>query len=250
MRLRAAFTSSDLEVDATPMCTRTRSPPPWSWQNLCVDDAGNTFLLSVLNGLAELVRGLGVECLHAEAFTDLAEVGVAVIAVQLAGGLVAVTHFGCQRANAVAHLQVVDAAERAVVEYNNGDLRVLLHCGRDLGVEHHERAITNECINFLVRLGQFGAECTCDLVAHAGCAVFHVVGVGRVRYPQTLEVCRQRACCCNHDCVVVCLLAENADRVGLSDGAADLGTKSFMIFSVQLGTQGTNLPSPKPSPLY
>ena len=91
---------------------------------------------------------------HAEAFADLAEVGVAVIAVQLAGGLVAVTHFGRQRANAVAHLQVVDAAKRAVVEYNNGNLRVLLHCGRDLGVEHHERAVTDQCINFLIRLSQ------------------------------------------------------------------------------------------------
>ena len=132
------------------------------------------------------------------------------------------THFGRQRANAVAHLQVVDAAECAVVEYNNGDLRVLLHCGRDLGVKHHKRTVANECVYFLIRLSQLGAERTRDLIAHAGSAVFHIVGVRCVGYPQTLEVSRQRACCCNHDCVVVCLLTEDADCVGLGDGATDL----------------------------
>ena len=85
-------------------------------QNLRVDDAGNGFLLCGADSFAELLRGLGGEALHAVALADLRKIGVAVGSVQLAGFGIAVAHFGRQRADAVAHLQIVDAAERRVVK--------------------------------------------------------------------------------------------------------------------------------------
>lgn len=91
-------------------------------QNLCINNARAGLLLGILNSLAEFFRCLSIECLHAVAFANLTEIGVAVLAVQLAGLLVAVTHLSCQRTNAVAHLEVIDAAECRIIEYNNGDL--------------------------------------------------------------------------------------------------------------------------------
>ena len=85
-------------------------------QNLCINDARAGFLLCILYSLAEFFRSLSIECLHAVAFANLAEIGVAVLAVQLAGLFVTVTHFSCQRTNAVAHLEVVDAAECSIIK--------------------------------------------------------------------------------------------------------------------------------------
>ena len=91
-----------------------------------------------------------------------------------------------------------------------------------LRVQHVEGTVAAHSVNFLIRAGDLSAQSGCNLVAHAGVAVLHVVGVLLACAPQTLHVARQRACCCTYDRVVVDHVVNGAQNSGLAQLAAGI----------------------------
>ncbi|MNF87450.1 hypothetical protein D3C84_699160 [compost metagenome] len=106
---------------------------------------------------------------------------------------VAVTELGSEAVHAVAHLQVVDAAEGHVVEQHHVDLAPLLNRGRQFRVQHHVGAIAHQRIDLALRLGEFHPQCGIDLIAHARISVLDVIGVHAFAAPAALQVTRQAA---------------------------------------------------------
>ena len=94
---------------------------------------------------------------------------------------------------AAGMLQPVDAAEAAVVEQHDGDLHPHHHARRQLRIHHHVAAVTQHDDDIPGWLRHLHADAACDLVAHAGEAVFKVVGRGVARLPQLVEFPRQAA---------------------------------------------------------
>ena len=95
-------------------------------------------------------------------------------------------------------LQPVDAAEAAIVQHHDGQLQAHRHRGRDLGIHHQVAAVADQHDHRARRIGQFDAEAAGDLVAHAGVAVFQMVGAGTLGLPQLVQLARQAAGGANH----------------------------------------------------
>ena len=87
-----------------------------------------------------------------------------------------------------SNLQVVDAAVGHIVEQYNVDLRPLLQRGHQLRVQHHERAVSDQRIDFGLRLGRLHAQRGIHFIAHAGVAVLYVMGVGCPVTPDALQI--------------------------------------------------------------
>lgn len=60
-------------------------------------------------------------------------------------------------------------------------------------MEHHERAIADQGVDFALRLRQLHAQRGVDLISHAGVAVLHVVGVFGTVAPDALQIAGQAA---------------------------------------------------------
>ncbi len=75
-------------------------------------------------------------------------------------------------------LQALDATKAAIVEQHDGELATELDRGRDLRVHHQIGAVADEHDDLAFGHRQLDAEPAGDLVAHAGIAVFDVIGAG------------------------------------------------------------------------
>ncbi len=60
-------------------------------------------------------------------------------------------------------------------------------------MEHEIAAIADQRIYFPFRFGDLNPQGTCDLVAHRGEAIFHVVCLDTLAPPQAVEVPRKTA---------------------------------------------------------
>ena len=90
-------------------------------------------------------------------------------------------------------LQAVDAAEAAIVEQHDDELDAEHDRGRDLRIHHEIGAVADHHDDLAVGLRHLHADAAGDLVAHAGIAVFEMVGGGRARLPQLVQFARQAA---------------------------------------------------------
>ena len=90
-------------------------------------------------------------------------------------------------------LQALDAAEPAVVEQYDDQLRTEAHGGRDLAVEHEIRPVSDHHDHFALGLRELHAEGAGDLVAHAGVAILQVVPAGMLRPPVAVQLTGQSA---------------------------------------------------------
>src|SRR5438552_9270128 len=97
------------------------------------------------------------------------------------------------RGAAATALQPVDAAETAIVEHDNVELLVEHHRGRDLGIHHQIRAVTDQHPDLAVWHGELDPQPAGDLVPHAGIAVLDVIGAGLWATPQFMQFARQPA---------------------------------------------------------
>ena len=70
---------------------------------------------------------------------------------------------------------------------------MLLESGEHLGVEHDEAAVAGHGIDVLVADGVLHAQGAGHLIAHAGVAVLHMIGVDSFGPPHALHVAGQRA---------------------------------------------------------
>ncbi len=92
----------------------------------------------------------------------------------------------------MVHLQVIDTAESAVVEYQDIYFLSLLHDSHDLTVEHLETGISDNTVYFVVRLGKFHAEGRRHFVSHTGITVLCVITAPLVGSPYSLHTARKR----------------------------------------------------------
>ncbi|CAN4027403.1 DUF4830 domain-containing protein, partial [Dysosmobacter welbionis] len=149
-------------------------------------------LLGVLEGRRQLLHGADGVALAAVALRYLGVIDVQEVTEQAV--LAAVPQLRAERHVAVAHLQVVDAAEGGVIEQADVDLLALHNSGDQLAVEHVEAAVTAHGVDFpLVANGQLHAQGTGDLIAHGGVAVLHVIAVDAGGPPHPLHVAGQGA---------------------------------------------------------
>ena len=82
------------------------------------------------------------------------------------------------------------------------------HRGGDLGVDHEVAAVADHHDDLAFGPRQLHAEPAGDLVAHAGVAVFQVVGAGPPRLPELVQLAGQAAGGADHDRVAPALRAE------------------------------------------
>ncbi|MNF52524.1 hypothetical protein D3C84_338700 [compost metagenome] len=133
---------------------------------------------------------------------------------------VAEAELGAEAVHAVFHLQVVDAAKGHVVQEHHVDLAPLLNRGRQLRVQHHVGAVAHQRIDLTIRLGEFHAQRSVDLVTHAGIAVLDVVGVHALAAPAALQVARQAAGGGDDHCVVRQGFIEHPEHAALGQAGA------------------------------
>ena len=93
----------------------------------------------------------------------------------------------------MGHLQVVDAAEAAVVEDQDVGLDPLLHDGSQFAVQHLEARVDDHRIFLHIRLGHLNAHGCTDFIAHAGVTVLHMVTAALVGFPHALQIARKGA---------------------------------------------------------
>ena len=74
-------------------------------------------------------------------------------------------------------LQSGDAAEAPIVEQHDGELDAQHHRSRHFRIEHEIGAVTDHHHDLALGLRQFHADAASDLIAHAGEAIFEVVGL-------------------------------------------------------------------------
>ena len=99
------------------------------------------------------------------------------------------SELGTERVVSVSDLQVVDASEACVVEDTDYDLLVLLHSGQKFRVQHYEASVSYHGVDIMpVPYGIFDTKSSGDLIAHAGIAVLHVVGIQAACTPHPLHV--------------------------------------------------------------
>ena len=82
-------------------------------------------------------------------------------------------------------------------------------------MQHQKAAVADEGIDVLIGRGELGAEGAADLVAHAGEAVFHVIGVFALRFPQPLHTAGQRTGGADRDRVGRGKVVDNTEGAGL-----------------------------------
>ncbi|MNI64978.1 hypothetical protein D3C73_1204550 [compost metagenome] len=162
-------------------------------QNLDIDQRRNRLQARIHQCSLQLFNGVHFVSLAAIGRRAHGEIHRHKAAIELAGFRVAEAELGAEAVHAVAHLQVVDAAEGHVVEQHYVDLAPLLNRGRQFRVQHHVGAVAHQCIDLALRLGEFHAQCGVDLVTHARISVLDVVGVHALAAPAALQVAGQAA---------------------------------------------------------
>ena len=91
------------------------------------------------------------------------------------------------------HLQPVDAAIATVVEQHDGQLQPQHDRRGDLGIQHQVGAVAHHDDDLLVGPRHLDAQPAGDLVAHAGIAIFGMVGAGVAGLPELVQLARQAA---------------------------------------------------------
>ena len=120
----------------------------------------------------------------------------------------------------MGHLQVVDAAESAVVEDQDVGLALLLHDGAQLGVEHLETGVADAGVLFDIGLSHLDAEGCADFVTHAAVAVLYMVAAALVGLPYTLHAAGKRTAGCDDDIVGTHAGTQSSECCGLGQGCA------------------------------
>jgi hypothetical protein len=148
---------------------------------------GHAGLVAAGEGLFELGDGRDLDGLGAHRLRVGGEVDAAVGAAPGMGEEVV------ELGPAGGHLEAVDAAVAAVVGDDDREGQAHHGGGRELAVQHHVAAVAQHADHVAVGLGHLDAEAPRDLVAHAGEAVFGVVGHGRGGAPELVELARHGA---------------------------------------------------------
>ena len=94
---------------------------------------------------------------------------------------------------AAAHLQPVDAPVASVVGHDDGEGDAHHRRRRHLGIRHHVGAVAGETDHIALGLRHLDAHGPGDLVAHAGKAIFHVVGPWPPGLPELVQLARHGA---------------------------------------------------------
>ena len=110
-------------------------------------------------------------------------------------------------------LQPIDAAEAAIVQHHDGQFHAEHHRCRDLGVQHQVAAVADQHDHLTLGPSQLDAKAAGDLVAHAGVAVFQVVGADLPRLPQLVQLTWQSTGGADHDGVLRCGTLDRADHL-------------------------------------
>src|SRR6266849_5569664 len=90
-------------------------------------------------------------------------------------------------------LQALDAAEAAIIEQHDDELAAELDRGRDFRIHHQIGAVADQHDDLALGRSQLDAEPAGDLVAHAGIAVFDVIGARLADAPQFVQLAGQAA---------------------------------------------------------
>ena len=120
----------------------------------------------------------------------------------------------------MGHLQVVDAAESAVVKDQDVGLAALLHDGAQLGVEHLETGVTDAGVLFDIGLCHLDAEGCADFVTHAAVAVLYMVAAALVGLPYTLHAAGKGTAGSDDDIIGAHAGAQGSEGCSLSQGCA------------------------------
>jgi hypothetical protein len=96
-------------------------------------------------------------------------------------------------------LQPVDATETAIVQQHNRQLQSQHHRRGELRVQHEIAAVADHHDDLALRPRQLHAKSAGDFVAHAGIAVFEMIGPDLLRLPKLVQLARQAAGGADHN---------------------------------------------------
>src|SRR5579862_3950009 len=88
-------------------------------------------------------------------------------------------------------LQALDTAKATIVEQHDDQLHSEAHRARHLAVQHEIRPIAHHHDHFALGMRELDAECTRDLVAHAGVAILEVIAAHLLGLPVPMELAGQ-----------------------------------------------------------
>ena len=127
-------------------------------------------------------------------------------------------------------LQSVDAAIAAIVEQHHGEFLAEHYGSREFGIHHHVGAVADHDDNILVGPCQLDAKATGDFIAHAGEAIFHVVGTRKGRLPELVHFAGKAACRAHANDITAQCPLHRTDNLRIRG--------AFEIAGISIGTGG------------
>ena len=128
-----------------------------------------------------------------------------------------------------------------VVQQHNVEFVAFLHCGDDFLRHHQVGAISNEDIDFAIRIGHLHAQSTGDLITHAGVAILHVISARLPGSPKFVKFSGQTARGADHNVGRLQEVVQDADQLGLRDGWTLPQAMKTIDFFLPLSAEGRDL---------